>query len=389
MLKKEKLIKYGSHYLDKQDIKNVTETLASNYLTQGPKVDKFENSIKKFLNVKNVISCSSGTSAIHLALLSLNLKPKKIIIMPVINFVSAYNVSKNLNYQIYFADIDKDTGLVTPQNILECIKKNKLKKIDVLFVMHHGGHVCDLKNINHIKKKYKFKIIEDACHAFGSSYTMGKKKLKVGCGLHSDITIFSFHAIKVITTGEGGALVTNNNKIASYAKLLRSHGIKRTNLHWRYDVYMNGLNYRLSDIAASLGLSQLKKIKKFIKYRQILAKNYFNLLKKYKDIISLPQENFLNFNSWHLFTVKVNFKKIKLSKISLFKFMLKKNIILQQHYIPIVMFKTESKNNKFVFKNSNSFYENSFSLPIHFHLRKVDQTRVIKNLITFIKKENK
>ena len=152
---------------------------------------------------------------------------------------------------------------------------------------------------------------------------------------------------------------------------------------------MNGLNYRLSDVAASLGLSQLKKIKKFINYRQTLAKNYFNLLKKYKDIISLPHKKFLNFNSWHLFTVRINFKKIKLSKVSLFKFMLKNNIILQQHYIPITMFKTESKNNKFVYKNSNSFYENSLSLPIHFHLKKVDQIRVIKNLITFIKKENK
>lgn len=385
MSRKKLYIKYGSHYIDKQDIQNVTETLKSDYLSQGDKVIKFEKNLSSFLNAKYTISCSSGTAAIHIAMKALNLNSDSVVIMPVINFVSAYNVSKNLGCKIFFADVDKNSGLITHQNITECINKNKLKKIDVLFVMHHGGHVCDLEKINILKKKYKFFIIEDACHALGSSYFIKKKKFKVGCGLHSDLITFSFHPIKVITTGEGGALVTNNFKLATKSKLIRSHGIKRSNQHWIYDVQLNGLNYRLSDIAAALGVSQLKKMKKFINQRQRIAKNYFKLISKNNIFIKLPDKKFIDNNSWHLFTIQINFDKLNFSKSALFKYMLKKKIILQQHYIPTHLFKIYPKNNKDKFENAIYFYKNSFSLPIHYKLKKPDQLKVVKELLNYIK----
>lgn len=385
MSRKKFFIKYGSHYIDKQDIKNVTETLKSDFLTQGDKVKKFEKNLAGFLNAKYAISCSSGTAAIHIAMKALNLNSNSTVIMPVINFVSAYNVSKNLNCKIFFCDVDRYSGLITPQTIIECINKYKLKKIDLLFIMHHGGHVCDLQKINMLKKKFKFFIIEDACHALGSSYFIKKKKFKVGCGLHSDIITFSFHPIKAITTGEGGALVTNNYKLATNSKLIRSHGIKRSTQHWVYDVQLNGLNYRLSDIAAALGVSQLKKIKKFLNQRRRIAKNYFKFIKTSNSQIRLPDKKFVDHNSWHLFTIQINFEKLNFSKSTLFEFMLKKKIILQQHYIPNHLFKVCRKIKKNKFENAIYFYKNSFSLPIHYKLKKTDQLRVVKELHNYIK----
>ena len=385
MSRKKFYIRYGSHYIDKQDIEHLSKTLKSDYLTQGDKVKKFEKNLARYLRVKYAVSCSSGTAAIHIAMKALNLNSDSIVIMPIINFVAAYNVSKNLNCKTFFADVDQYSGLITPQSITECINKNKLKKVDALFVMHHGGHVCDLEKINILKKKYKFYIIEDACHALGSSYFINQKKFKVGCGLHSDLITFSFHPIKAITTGEGGALVTNNLKLATKSKLIRSHGIKRSNKHWIYDVQLNGLNYRLSDIAASLGISQLNKIKKFIDQRQRIAKHYFKLIKNSNNYIRLPDKKLVNQNSWHLFTIQIDFEKLNFSKSTLFEFMLKKKIILQQHYIPTNLFKIYPKNEKNKFKNADYFYKNSLSLPIHYKLEKSDQIRVVKELLNYIK----
>jgi len=383
MFKKKNLIRYGSHYIDSQDIKGVKNVLKSEYLTQGPLQEKFETKLKKFLNVKNVVVCSSGTSAIHLAMLSLDIKKNDIILMPVTNFISAYNISSFLDCKIYYVDIDKHTGLINSENISKCIKKNNLKKIDLIFVMHHGGHVCDLEKLNSLKKKYKFYIIEDACHAIGSDYIYRDKVFKSGCSLHSDISIFSFHAIKTITTSEGGALMTNNNDIAKNARFIRSHGIKRSKYHWDYDIITRGLNYRLNEISCSLGITQLKKIKKFVKYRRNIASNYFKLLSNFKSIVFLSNKKQLRLSSWHLFTVSINFSKLKLKKSDLFKFMLKKNIILQQHYIPINLFKS-TKNDKNLI-GSKFFFNNSFTLPIHYNLKKTDQIRIVKNLINFLK----
>ena len=382
MLKK-KLINYGSHFIDQNDINGVNRVLKSKFLTQGPLQKKFENNLINHFNVKNAVTCSSGTSAIHLAMLAMNIKKNDIVLMPVTNFISAYNVSSFIGCKIYYVDIDEYSGLINSKNILKCIKENNLKKIDLIFVMHHGGKVCNLKEINSLKKLYKFKIIEDACHAVGSTYEYNSKVFKSGCSLHSDVSIFSFHAIKTITTSEGGALLTNKSSLAKKAELLRSHGIKRSDNHWTYDVVTKGLNYRLNEISCSLGISQLKKINKFIKYRRKVALNYFRLLKKYEHIISLPDKKELKFSSWHLFTISIDFSKLKKKKYDIFKYMKKHNILLQQHYIPINLFKFSLKNNKL--KGSKFFFNNSFTLPIHLKLKEIDQKRIIKVLIHFIK----
>ena len=264
-----KLIPYGKQFIDKKDKSLVIESLSNDFITTGPLVKKFENQIKKYLKSKYSYVCSSGTAALHLAMMSLNLKKNDIILMPAINFIASYNLAKVLNLKVFLVDVDELTGQITPKKVIECIKLNKLKKINVLIVMYHGGYPENSKKFYDLKNKYKFKIIEDSCHALGAEYKYNNRSYKIGSCKHADISTFSLHPVKTITTGEGGIVTTNNLKIANKIHLLRSHGISRnTKQYWKYDVLENGFNYRLSDINCALGLSQLKKINFFFEKKK-------------------------------------------------------------------------------------------------------------------------
>ena len=229
-----KTIPYGRQYINSQDIKFVSEALKEDLITTGNYVKKFEKNISKFLKVKFVTSCSSGTSAIHLAFMAIDLKKEDIVIMPAINFIAAYNMARLMNAKIFLADVDPLTGQMTPQTLLETIKRNKLKKIKAVLTMYLGGYPENVVEFYNIKKKFNCYLIEDACHALGAKYLFNKKYVSIGSCKHSDISTFSLHPVKTITTGEGG-LVTTNDKII-YNKIihLRSHGMyKNKNFHWK------------------------------------------------------------------------------------------------------------------------------------------------------------
>tara|TARA_B110000261_G_scaffold154203_1_gene185588 strand:+ start:1465 stop:2172 length:708 start_codon:yes stop_codon:yes gene_type:complete len=223
----KKFIPYGKQFIDKKDKKSVLLSLSNDLITTGPFVEKFEKQLKKYLKSKYSYVCSSGTAAIHLAMMSINLKKNDIILMPAINFIAAYNIAKVMQLKVYLVDVDELTGQVTPDTVLKCIKKNKLKKIKALVVMYHGGYPESSYQLYEIKKKYNLFLIEDACHALGSEYKYKKKYFKVGSCKHADVSTFSLHPVKTITSGEGGIVTTNNIKIANNIKLLRSHGILR------------------------------------------------------------------------------------------------------------------------------------------------------------------
>ena len=264
-----KLIPYGRQFIDKKDKISVLRSLSNDLITTGPYVKKFEHKIKKYLKCKYSYVCSSGTAAIHLAMLSINLKKDDIILMPAVNFIASYNMAMTMQLKVYLVDVDEYTGQITPNKIVECIKKNKLKKVKALISMYHGGFPESPKDFYDLKKRYKFFIIEDACHALGSSYNLRGKSFKVGSCTHADISTFSLHPLKTITSGEGGIITTNNIKIAQNIRLYRNHGISRnTKEYWKYDILKFGFNYRLSDISCALGLSQLDKISIFVKKRK-------------------------------------------------------------------------------------------------------------------------
>lgn len=382
-----KTIPYNKQYIDQTDIAVVKKTLTSDVIAAGPKVEQFEKNLSKSVDCKYTVVCNSGTSALHLAFLSIDLKKNDVVIMPIVNFIAAYNMCKNLGAKVFFADVNKHTGQMEEKDILNCINQNKLKKVKLIIIMHLAGHVVEPDKLYKLKKKLNCYLIEDACHALGSSYKIKDKQIKIGSCKHSDIAVFSFHALKTITTGEGGAICTNSKNIFAKSKLYRSHGMIKKNFT-KYDIILNGFNFRLPDINAALGISQLKKMKMFINSRRKIAKNYYSLMNNLvsSNYLTLPDISFLNFSAWHLFVINLNFKKIKRKKKDFINFMRQKKILVQNHYIPINKFSAEKF--FYLFKNAENYYKYSVSIPLYVNLNLKKQKYIVNNIERFIKKDD-
>ena len=302
------MIPYSRQNINKNDVNAVVKTLKSNFLTQGGKVNQFERDLIKYTNAKYCLTLNSCTSALHIACLSLGLKKNDIAWTSPISFVASANCAKYCGSKVDFVDINLSTGLISiaalKAKLILAKKNNKLPK--VLIVVHFAGQSCEMDAIYDLSKKYKFKIIEDAAHSLGGEY----KKNKIGSCKYSDITVLSFHPVKSITTGEGGAILTNSKKLFEVSQALRSHGItrKRENLNlknkenWYYEMKTLGYNYRMSDIAASLGITQLKRLDKFVKKRNSIAIRYIKYLKNtdLSFLEILPS----NKSSYHLFVIQ-------------------------------------------------------------------------------------
>ena len=375
-------ISYGGQYLDSLDLNAVKKSLQNKLITSGNSVTKFEKKINNFLKCKFSTACNSGTSAIFLALKAINLKKNDIVLMPAVNFISSYNVTRILGAKAIFVDVDKFTGQITPEKVKECCVKNKIKKFKALIIMYNGGYPLNAENYQNLKKKYNCFIIEDACHALGASYKTKRGFFKIGSCKHSDICTFSLHPLKTITTGEGGIVTTNNQKFNTIIKSLRSHGIIRNpKKHWEYDIKYNSLNFRLTDFQCELGISQLKKINKFVNRRKKIAKIYEQKLQSLKDFLNFRFSYPNNNSSYHL--LLVNLKKSNSSyKEKLIQFMLKRKIILQYHYIPIYKFRIHKKN--YVLKNSEIYYNSTLSLPVFYNLKDFEINYIVKQLNKFL-----
>ena len=381
-----KTIPYGRQYIDSDDIRLVSKSLKEDLITTGHYVKEFENKISKFLKVKYALSCNSGTSALHLALMAINLKKDDVIIMPAINFIAVYNMAKLMSAKIFLADVDRLTGQMTPKTLLECINNNNLKKIKAIVTMYLGGHPENIIEFYNIKNKLNCFLIEDACHALGSKYLSNKRFLPVGSCNHSDISTFSLHPVKTITSGEGGLITTNNKIFYNRIVSLRSHGInKDKHFHWKYNLSESGFNYRLSDINCALGLGQLKKINKFINYRKKIFYIYDTEFKKINTIATPPYT--ISKPSYHLFLISINFKKIRSNKDNFLKFLKKNNIFCQYHYIPIYRFKLfNQKINLNSYNGAEFYYKNTISLPIFYDLNISFQKIIINKIKSFLNK---
>ncbi len=354
------MIPYGKQTISKRDIKSVSKVLQGKYLTTGPIVERFENEFSKTVKSKFAISCSNGTAALHLAFLASEIKEKDTVIIPIVNFVSTINLLTMIKAKIFCADVDKITGRITPETLKRCIKENRIRKIKAVVVMHNAGLVEHYKEFYKLKKKYKFKLIEDACHALGSYYP--STKFPVGSCKFSDIATFSFHPVKTITTAEGGMITTNSFKTSQKLKLLKNHGIFRkkstpNKYEWYYKILYPGFNYRLSDLNSALGLSQLKNLKLFISKRHKIAKHY---VKFFQKLGMINCKNFDKNSAYHLFIV--NFKGIVRNNI--IQKLYKRKIITQVHYIPAYKHPYYKKKIRGKFRNAEIYYNTSLSLPI-------------------------
>ena len=388
----KKIIPYGKQTIRNDDVKIVTKTLKSDYLTTGPMTLKFENMFKKFVGSKYSSSCSSGTSALHLSLLAINFKKGDIIILPVINFIASINMSYLIGAKLYFADVDKYTGQMSPKNLEDCIKKNKIKKIKAIITMHNGGNPANAELFYKLKKKYKFIIIEDACHSLGGKYDV-KNNIKVGSCKYSDITTFSLHPIKSITTGEGGMITTNNKKFYKKINLLKNHGIfrkpKKNKNNWNYKIVLPGYNYRLSDLSCSLGISQLAKINIFIKKRNQISNFYRRQLSKFTKYLDLPPKHDKELSANHLFVILFKKETLKISRERIIQELYKNGIVTQIHYIPIFFHPFYKKICRGKFDGANYYFNNCLSLPIFPSIKKEGLNRIIYCLENIIRRHRR
>lgn len=313
------MIPYGSASVNETDRRAVQKVLSSKWLTQGPNVEAFESALAVYCGVKYAVALTNGTAALHLAYLVAGLKAGDEIITTPNTFVATTNMAVVLGVKPVFADIRPDTCNIDETKIEKLITK----KTKAIVPVHFAGHPCNMEAIAKIAKKYKLLVIEDACHALGAS----SGKDKIGALKHSDLAVFSFHPVKSITTGEGGAIVTNDKKMYERFKRLRSHGIEKDvdGLNIMTEL---GFNYRLTDIQSALGLSQLKRIDSFVRARHKLVKEYTKLLGDIPQII-LPTELTGVESSWHLYVIRV--KKVK-DRLPLFRYLRKQGIGVNIHY---------------------------------------------------------
>tara|TARA_A200000113_G_C8854161_1_gene351266 strand:+ start:909 stop:2066 length:1158 start_codon:yes stop_codon:yes gene_type:complete len=382
------MIPYAKQSIDKQDIKEVVSVLKSEMITQGPVVPRFEKLISSYVSSKYAIATNSATSALHIACLSLELEKNDILWTVGNTFVSTANCAIHCGSSVDFVDINLNTYNICIDSLedkLRLAKKiNKLPKI--LICVHYAGQSPEMKKIYLLKKQFGFKIIEDASHAIGAKYL----EKHVGSCQFSDITIFSFHPVKIITTGEGGMALTNKKKLADRMRLLRSHGITRDKNQitgtksseiWNYQQILLGFNYRLTDIQAALGCSQFKKIEKFLNKRRAIADKYDKSFKKTQFLIPWQDPN--TSSSYHLYPLKLKEDKQKKSQKSLYNKLHKFGIGVNLHYIPVYL---HPYYKKLGFKrgycpNTEDFFKKTLSLPIFPDLKINQQKHIIDCLI--------
>ena len=378
------IIKYGSQTISKKDGELTAKILNNSYLTQGPEVKKFEDNLKKKFAAKYCSVVSSGTAALHLAVMSLSLAKNSKIVTTPMTFVATSNSIIMNNLIPEFVDIETNSYTIDLNKLEQKLKKDK--KIKAVIGVDYAGNICDWESLNFLSKKYNIKLINDNCHAIGTKY---KGKIGYACKF-ADIVTHSYHPVKNFTTGEGGAILSNNSQYIKKAKILRSHGLfytNKKNSNRYYDLKTLGYNYRLTDFQCALGISQLKKLPKFIEKRRSISKVYDNSFQKI-EFMKVIDEKKNDYSANHLYPLLIDFKKLKVSKKQFFLRMLKKKIRLQTHYMPLHFHSYYKKNFKFAnqkYPISELFYDREVSLPIYYGLSSKDTKKVIIKIFETLK----
>ncbi len=374
-----KFIPYSHQYIDKDDIREVVKVLKSDWLTQGPKIREFEDALCRYTGARYAVAVSSGTAALHITSLAAGIEAGDEVITSPITFIASANCILYCGGRPVFADVEEDTVNIDPRELEKRISKDTKAVIPV----HFAGHPVDLESIYSIAKRHGLIVIEDAAHALGAEY----KSSKIGSCRYSDMTVFSFHPVKSITSGEGGMVLTNRKDL--YERLLKfcNHGITKNRDEfendilgpWYYEMQLLGFNYRITDFQCALGLNQLKKLDGFIEKRKQIASDYNRELNKIDEII-LPKEKRYAKSSWHIYYIRL--KESHKRKV-IFDRLRKMGIGVQVHYIPVHLQPYYRKNvgyKKGDYPRAERYYNSAISLPLYPGMTKNDIKRVINTL---------
>lgn len=376
------MISYGRQSLNEADIRAVEVVLRSDFLTQGPVIERFEQRVAEYCGAKFAVAVTNATSALHIACKAAGLLPGDTLWTSPITFVASANCGRYCGAQIDFVDIDDTTYDMSADELEKKLAAGGRPKVVV--PVHLCGQSCDMERIYSLSKKYGFTVVEDASHALGATY----KNTRVGSCVYSDMTVFSFHPVKIITTGEGGMVLTNNRKLYEKLLLYRNHGITRNQAEmtktadgpWYYQQIDLGYNYRMTDIQAALGYSQMERLDEFVVRRRELAKRYDELL---ADLpLRTPEQSADTNSSWHIYVVRLDLTRVGKSKKEIFENMKTRDVALNLHYIPVHL-QPYYQNLGFKagdFPASERYYEEAFTLPLYFELKDEQQNAVVAAL---------
>ncbi len=384
------MIPYGRHSVDQNDIDAVVQVLQGGWLTCGPIVEKFEQKLEKIVSAKYAVACSNGTTALHLAMLALGIKTGDVVLVPAITFLASANAARYVGADVAFVDVDPSTGLMTAQTLEATILQYKGKPLKAVVNVHLAGQCENLEAIHTIAKKHNLLIIEDAAHAIGTIYIdESGERHPIGSNAFSDATTFSFHPVKTIAMGEGGAVTTNDPDIAKKLKLLRSHGMIRDSSEWKevesgpwyYEMQELGFNYRISDINCALGLSQLEKLENFKAERSKIVDFYDAAFSNVCHITPIKKLKCSD-TAWHLYIVCIDFDKFGKSRTQVMTELKEKGIGSQVHYIPLNKQPYYKKLcGEQTLMGAEEYYSKCLSLPLYYDLSRAEQQSVVKKIL--------
>jgi UDP-4-amino-4,6-dideoxy-N-acetyl-beta-L-altrosamine transaminase len=368
---------YGRQTIEDDDIQAVTAALKGDLLTTGPAVTAFEQKFSEITGAKETVVCGNGTLALHLACLAAGFGPGDVAIVPTLTFLATANAVRYCGADVIFADVDPETGLMGPDHLEEALSRAKGKNVKAVLPVHLAGQTVDQEAIAAVSRKHGLLVITDACHALGTTY----KGTQVGSCVHEDLATFSFHPVKTIAMGEGGAITTNDTMKADHMRRLRHHAMvaKPWAGPWFHEVAELGYNYRASDIHCALGLSQLKKLDRFIARRRTLASSYDQLLEPLAPVIKAPNRVQDCNPAWHLYAARVDFTAVGLARADFMEVLKNQGIGTQVHYIPV---HTQPYYRDLYgerdLPGARTYYERTLSLPLFSAMNDNDPARVVQ-----------
>jgi UDP-4-amino-4,6-dideoxy-N-acetyl-beta-L-altrosamine transaminase len=391
------MIPYGRQNIDDDDIAAVTATLRSNMLTGGPAVDRFEDALHLAVNAPYAVSCANGTAALHMAAMALNLGPGDAVVVPSVTFLASANMARYVGADVRFADVDPDTGLLTPESFVRALATDGPGQPKAVVPVHLNGQCVDMQGVYDVAQKHGLDIVEDACHALGGYCEFEGKLEPVGAASHSSMVCFSFHAVKTVAMGEGGAITTRNADFDVRLRILRNHGMSRDKTGfvqcdeayddnqeinpWYYEMESPGFNYRASDIHCALGVSQIAKLSKFIERRRELAVLYDQLLKSFVPLLRPVQRSFPERDGWHLYPVLIDFAQAGLSRAQVMTQLRDRGVGTQVHYLPVHRQPYYRELYPGVeLPGANAYYEKCLSLPLFVGLLDEQVEEIVETL---------